>query len=54
ISFIIAGGIGSIEDIKRLKKMENRGISGVIIGKALYEGRTPIDLRQAIEIGSGN
>ena len=54
ISFIIAGGIGSIGDIKRLKTMENMGISGVIIGKALYEGRTPIDLRQAIEIGSGN
>ncbi len=54
ISFIIAGGIGNIGDIKRLKTMENRGISGVIIGKALYEGRTPIDLRRAIEIGEGN
>ena len=54
IRFIIAGGIGSIGDIKRLKAMENMGISGVIIGKALYEGRIPIDLRQAIEIGSDN
>lgn len=54
IRFIIAGGIGGIGDIKTLKTMENRGISGVIIGKALYEGRTPIDLRKAIEIGSGN
>lgn len=52
ISFIIAGGIGSIEDIKALKKMENKGICGVIIGKALYEGQNLINLREAIEIGS--
>jgi phosphoribosylformimino-5-aminoimidazole carboxamide ribotide isomerase len=54
IRFIIAGGIGSIEDIKKLKNIEDKGISGVIIGKALYEGATPIDLYKAIEIGSGN
>ena len=54
IRFIIAGGIGSIEDIRRLKNIENKGISGVIIGKALYEGATPIDLSEAIEIGSYN
>ncbi len=54
IKFIIAGGIGSLEDIKRLKNIEDMGVSGVIIGKALYEGSTPIDLSEAIEIGSGN
>lgn len=54
IRFIIAGGIGNIEDIMRLKNIENKGISGVIIGKALYEGATPIDLSEAIEIGSEN
>ncbi len=54
IRFIIAGGIGSIEDIKRLKNIEDEGISGIIIGKALYEGAAPIDLYKAIEIGSGN
>ena len=54
MKFIIAGGIGSIEDIKKLKNIENKGVSGVIIGKALYEGATPIDLSEAIEIGSGN
>ena len=51
IRFIIAGGIGNIEDIRRLKNIENKGVSGVIIGKALYEGATPIDLSEAIEIG---
>ena len=53
IKFIIAGGVGSIEDIRRLKNIENKGISGVIVGKALYEGDKPVDLIKAIEIGSG-
>jgi len=54
LRFIIAGGIGNIEDIRKLKNIENKGVSGVIIGKALYEGATPIDLNEAIGIGSGN
>ena len=51
MSFIIAGGIGNIEDIKKLKKLEEHGISGVIAGKALYEGRVPMDLGEAIRTG---
>jgi phosphoribosylformimino-5-aminoimidazole carboxamide ribotide isomerase len=53
MKFIIAGGIGSLEDIINLKKMENMGISGIIIGKALYEEKAKINLRKAIEIGLG-
>lgn len=34
---IISGGISSIEDVKRLKMLE--GVTGVIIGKALYTGK---------------
>jgi len=51
MKFIIAGGIGSLEDVINLKKIENMGISGIIIGKALYEGKTKINLREAIRIG---
>jgi len=51
LDFIIAGGIGSLDDIVRLKEIENMGISGIIIGKALYDERAKIDLRKAIEIG---
>ena len=51
MSFIIAGGIGNIEDIKKLKKLEEYGVSGVIAGKALYEGRDPMNLAEAIRIG---
>ena len=52
MKFIIAGGIGKIEDIANLKEIENMGISGVIIGKALYEGENRINLREAIRIGA--
>jgi len=45
---VLAGGIASIDDIKRLKLLESDGLSGVIIGKALYEGC--IDLAEAIKI----
>jgi len=43
---IIAGGISSLEHILRIKEMEHLGISGVIIGKALYEGK--IVFREAL------
>jgi len=53
IKFIVAGGICSLEDVINLKKIENMGISGIIIGKALYEGKTKINLKKAIRIGLG-
>ena len=37
IPVIISGGITSTEDIKQLRSLEELGISGMIIGKALYE-----------------
>ncbi len=52
LDFIIAGGISSIEDIAELKKIESEGISGVIAGKALYEGEDPMDLAEAIRAGN--
>ncbi|MGC8765393.1 MAG: 1-(5-phosphoribosyl)-5-[(5-phosphoribosylamino)methylideneamino]imidazole-4-carboxamide isomerase [Brevinematia bacterium] len=39
IPIIVSGGISSLEDIKTLKEYEPMGLKGVIIGKALYEGR---------------
>ncbi len=52
LEVIASGGISSIDDIKRLKMLEGDGLEGVIIGKALYEGR--IDLAQAIEEAEKN
>lgn len=48
VPLIASGGISSLEDIRELKKLESRGLLGLIIGKALYDGE--IDLREAIEI----
>jgi len=45
---IISGGVGSMEDLESLTGENTRGISGVIFGKALYEGR--LNLREAIQI----
>ena len=42
---IASGGISSIEDLRKIKKLESRGIVGAIVGKALYEGA--IDAREA-------
>lgn len=43
---IISGGISTMGQIEELKKT---GINGVIIGKALYEGK--INLREVIHVG---
>lgn len=53
MNFIVAGGVSSLNDIKRLKNIEDMGIKGIIIGKALYDEKAKIDLKKAIEIGSG-
>ena len=37
---IASGGVGSVEDLRRLAGMG--GIDGVIVGKALYEGKIPL------------
>jgi len=46
---ISSGGISSLVDIFKLKKLEKDGLIGVIIGKALYEGR--FTLAQALKMG---
>lgn len=42
---IASGGVSSLQDIKALKET---GVSGVIVGKALYTG--DVDLKEAIKI----
>jgi phosphoribosylformimino-5-aminoimidazole carboxamide ribotide isomerase len=44
VNVIAAGGIGSLGDLVALKQV---GVGGVVIGKALYEGR--FTLKEAIE-----
>jgi phosphoribosylformimino-5-aminoimidazole carboxamide ribotide isomerase len=35
---IISGGVSSIEDIRKAKKLNNKNIDGIIVGKAIYDG----------------
>lgn len=48
MSLIASGGVGSLEDLTKLKALEPAGLSGVIVGKALYDGK--VDLKEAIRL----
>ena len=43
LSVIASGGVSSIADVQRLSELDNWRLEGVIIGKALYEGRFQIE-----------
>ncbi|MBW3041800.1 1-(5-phosphoribosyl)-5-[(5-phosphoribosylamino)methylideneamino]imidazole-4-carboxamide isomerase [Prochlorococcus marinus] len=43
---IASGGIGSIADLISLANIENEGIEGIIVGRALYDGS--IELKEAL------
>ena len=52
IPVIASGGVAGIEDIRRLMAVEGDGVTGAILGRALYDGR--IDPRAALElVGQG-
>ncbi len=36
---IYSGGVGSLEDIRRVARLRHRGVRGIIVGRALYLGR---------------
>ena len=48
IPVIASGGIGSLSDLLSLTKFENKGLDGVIVGKALYENKFTIKEAQGI------
>ena len=45
---IASGGVSALSDLEALKQVEDSGIEGVIVGRALYDGR--IDPKRALEI----
>ncbi len=51
MDIIVSGGIRDIEDIKAVKSLETYGVTGVIVGKALYE--KTLDLKQALGLQDG-
>ena len=49
IPLVISGGVSSIEDIKKIKSLNNSNIEGVIVGKSIYDGDIKIsDLTELI------
>lgn len=48
---IAAGGICTLKDVEKINKLESCGVSGMIIGKALYTGDIKLD--EAVKIVSG-
>ncbi len=48
LDIIASGGVASLKDLAKLKSLEKKGLSGVIIGKALYEGK--FTLAEALKI----
>ncbi len=45
-AFFASGGISSLEDLEKLKTLEPLGLDGVIVGRALYDGK--INLKEAL------
>ncbi|KGG18850.1 Phosphoribosylformimino-5-aminoimidazole carboxamide ribotide isomerase [Prochlorococcus marinus str. SS51] len=48
VPLIASGGIGSISDILSILPLEQNGINGLIIGRALYDGA--FDLAEALKV----
>jgi phosphoribosylformimino-5-aminoimidazole carboxamide ribotide isomerase len=46
-SFLYSGGVGALADLERLVALGEPGLVGVIVGKALYEGRFTVAQAQA-------
>jgi len=51
IPVIASGGVSCLDDIRALLAVADEGIEGVIVGKAIYEGK--VDLAQAIALTKG-
>ena len=45
--FLYSGGIGKLDDLRGLAALRQVNLAGVIVGKALYEGRFTINEGQA-------
>ena len=46
-TFVYSGGVSSLDDIRALAGLRQVNLAGVIVGKALYEGRLEVGEAQA-------
>ncbi|AFX98391.1 phosphoribosylformimino-5-aminoimidazole carboxamide ribotide isomerase [Candidatus Endolissoclinum faulkneri L2] len=52
IPVIASGGVSSIDDLLQLTKLNNDGVEGVIVGRAIYDGR--INMNHALRVLGGD
>jgi phosphoribosylformimino-5-aminoimidazole carboxamide ribotide isomerase len=52
-TFIYSGGVSSLDDLRALAQLRQVNLSGVIVGKALYEGRFAVDEAQKTLLDEG-
>ena len=51
LKVIASGGVSSLDDLRRIKALEQYGVEGAIMGKALYAGA--VDFQQALAVARG-
>jgi phosphoribosylformimino-5-aminoimidazole carboxamide ribotide isomerase len=52
-TLVYSGGVSSLDDLRALKALRQVNLAGVIVGKALYEGRFSVSEGQAALEGPG-
>ncbi|MBV9806504.1 MAG: 1-(5-phosphoribosyl)-5-[(5-phosphoribosylamino)methylideneamino]imidazole-4-carboxamide isomerase, partial [Solirubrobacterales bacterium] len=50
-TYTYSGGVSSLDDLRALVELRQVNLSGVIVGKALYEGRFTVGEAQAVLAG---
>jgi phosphoribosylformimino-5-aminoimidazole carboxamide ribotide isomerase len=54
-SFVYSGGVSALDDLRALAALRQVNLAGVIVGKALYEGRFGVgEAQRALEAASGH
>ncbi len=48
VEVLASGGVTDLEDLRSLKALESCGVTGVIVGRALYEGRFTVAEAEAV------
>ena len=48
IPVIASGGVASLEDLRKLARLENEGVEGVVVGRALYAGAFTLHEARAV------
>lgn len=53
LPIIASGGVGSLDDLRRLRERRADGVVAVVVGKAILSGRLPLEEALALSVNSG-